>query len=73
MNNNLHLGKLVLTELKRQGRSQAWLAKEMHKDPSCLRKTLKMGYVYVPLLYQISRCLQHDFFDYRYSYLKENG
>ena len=58
----LHLGKLVKAELKRQGRTAVWLAKQVNCTPENIYKSFNAQWLTMPLLFKISRALGHDFF-----------
>ena len=61
-NNDFHMGKLIKAELTRQGRSAAWLAKQVHCTPENVYKTYHQKWVTMPLLFEISKALDYDFF-----------
>ena len=60
----LHIGYLIEQELRRQGRSVAWLAKELYCDRTNVYKLFKKEDIDTLLLYRISVILSHDFFKY---------
>jgi hypothetical protein len=64
MDDNIHISKLVLQKLKDEKRTVTWLAREIDKDPSNLRKRLKKGSIDTELLQQISKALHFHFFQY---------
>ena len=57
-----HLGRLIKKELKNQGRSSIWLAAQVHCTPENIYKTMKQQWITMPLLFRISKALNHDFF-----------
>ena len=57
-----HLGSLIKAELKRQGRTASWLARQVHCTPENIYKTFNQQWVVMPLLFKLSEALQHDFF-----------
>ena len=59
---DFHLGRSVKEELKRQGRSATWLAQQVHCTPENIYKLFKHQWVAMPLLFNISLALRHDFF-----------
>lgn len=59
---DFHLGNLIKKELKRQGRSAAWLAAQVHCTPENVYKLCRQPWVSMPLLFQICMVLNHDFF-----------
>lgn len=58
----LHLGKLIKAELKRQGRTAVWLANQVDCTPENLYKVFRTPWPTIHLLFKISRALDHDFF-----------
>ncbi len=58
----IHLGRSIKTELKRQGRSATWLAQQVHCTPENIYKLFMHQWVAMPLLFNISLALRHDFF-----------
>lgn len=61
-NEDFHLGKLIKAELARQGRTATWLAKQVHCTPENIYKTYRQKWVTMPLLFEISKVLDCDFF-----------
>ena len=59
---DFHLGKLIKAELARQGRTATWLAKQVHCTPENIYKTYRQKWVTMPLLFEISKVLDCDFF-----------
>ena len=59
---NFHLGQLIKAELARQGRTGTWLAKQVHCTPAYIYKTDRQKRVTLPLLFEISKALDCDFF-----------
>ena len=68
-NSDFHMGKLIKAELARQGRSAAWLARQVHCTPDNIYKVCGQQYVTMHLLFEISKVLDHDFFEDCSSYL----
>jgi len=68
---DFHLGKLIKAELARQGRTATWLAKQVHCTPENIYKTYRQKWVTMPLLFEISKVLDCDFFKACSEYLKE--
>lgn len=58
----LHLGELVKTELRRQGRSITWLASQISCTRENLYKVFRRPWIYTDLLFKICDALNHDFF-----------
>ncbi len=64
MTETLHIGNEIRNELLRQGRSVAWLARELGcKREQCYRIFAKKS-IDTDLLLRISKILQHNFFTY---------
>lgn len=58
----LHLGRLIKSELARQGRTAVWLAKQVDCTPENIYKVFRTPWPTMHLLYKISKALDHDFF-----------
>ena len=58
---DIHIGKMIRSELDVQGRRISWLAAAIHSDVSNVYKMLKRPSIDIRLLMQISELLQHDF------------
>jgi hypothetical protein len=61
-NDGFHIGQLIKAELSRQGRTATWLAKQVHCTPENIYKTYRQKWVTMPLLFEISKALDCDFF-----------
>ena len=59
---DFHLGKMIKDELKKQGRTAVWLARQVHCTPENIYKAFRQQWITMPLLFRISRVLGHDFF-----------
>ena len=59
---DFHLGKLIKQELARQGRTAVWLAKQVNRTPENLYKIFHQEWITMPLLFEISKALDYDFF-----------
>ena len=59
---DFHLGKIIKNELAKQGRTAVWLAKQVNCTPENLYKVFNQQWVTMPLLYEISKALDYDFF-----------
>lgn len=70
-NTDLHLGKLLKAELARQGRTATWLARQVHCSPENIYKVCRQQWVSMPLLFAISKALDHDFFKDCSAYLEK--
>lgn len=58
----IHIGKIVHQELKKQRRSVAWLAEQLHTDRSNTYKILKRQFIDTELLFRLCSVLNVDFF-----------
>ena len=59
---DFHLGKLIKAELSKQGRTATWLAKQVHCTPENIYKVYRQQRVTMPLLFEISKALDCNFF-----------
>lgn len=62
MHKKIHIGKLIREQLRIQGRSVTWLAKQIPCDRSNLYKIFEKQSVDMDLLFRMSSCLDYDFF-----------
>lgn len=62
MNELPHIGEAIRAELKRQGRSNVWLAQQLSCNPRTISKIFHKRYIDTYQLWQISKALNHDFF-----------
>jgi len=58
----LHVGKLIRKELRKQRRSQTWLADEICCTRPNIYKIMEREYIDTDMLWRISRALRHNFF-----------
>jgi plasmid maintenance system antidote protein VapI len=58
----LHIGKLIEEELRSQGRTPTWIAKQLHCDRSNVYKIFGRKSLDTALLLRISVALERDFF-----------
>ena len=68
-----HIGTIIKHELARQGRTAVWLAKQVNCTPENLYKVFNQKWVTMPLLFKISKALDHDFFKCCSEYFEEHG
>jgi hypothetical protein len=68
----IHIGNLILNQLKADGRSVVWLATKVNRHPSALCRQLRNAHIHTDLLLRISIALDIDFFAYYSNYLSEN-
>ncbi|MBP3456277.1 MAG: XRE family transcriptional regulator [Alistipes sp.] len=57
------IGEEIRAELRRQGRSVVWLARELSCDRTTCYRIFRSHSIDTLLLWRISRILDHDFFD----------
>lgn len=69
----LHLGQLLKAELKKQGRTAVWLAKQVNCTPENIYKAFRSQWITPSLLFRISKAIDHDFFHDCSEYLKAKG
>ncbi len=62
MNELPHIGDVIRAELKRQGRSNVWLAQQLSCNPRTISKIFQKRYIDTCQLWQISKALDYDFF-----------
>ena len=62
MNELPHIGDVIRAELKRQGRSNVWLAQQLSCNPRTISKIFQKRYIDTCQLWQISKALDCDFF-----------
>jgi len=58
----LHIGELIKEELKKQGKTTVWLAKELEFTRENCYKIYRHAWIHSDTLVQISKVLNHDFF-----------
>lgn len=58
----LHLGQLLKAELKKQGRTAVWLAKQVNCTPENIYKAFRSQWITPSLLFRICQAIEHDFF-----------
>ena len=58
---DIHIGNMIQSELERQGRSAAWLAKSIFCEKSNIYKLFKRESISVEHLMRISEVMGHDF------------
>ena len=60
--NDIHFGKMIHTELRRQRYSVSWFAKEMGSDRSNMYKLLERQHLNSEFILRAGKLLDHDFF-----------
>jgi plasmid maintenance system antidote protein VapI len=65
MHEEINIGDIIISKLKEQQRSIAWLARQVYKNDANLGRLLKNNnHIHSELLLQISIALKTDFFAY---------
>ena len=59
-----HIGHLIREELRRQKKSNLWLAEQIGVAPRTVNKIFDKEHIDTFQLLRIARCLQTDFFKY---------
>ena len=62
--NDIHIGELIRKEMRRQGKTNAWLAEQIGVTPRTANKIYSKKDIDTAQLLHISKALQHDFFGY---------
>ncbi len=62
MNSPIHIGSIIREELRRQGKTNAWFAKEINVNPRTVNKIFLKGVIDTHQLLLISQVLGVDFF-----------
>ena len=57
-----HIGHIIKEELRRQGRTNKWLAEQIHVNPRTVNKIFLKSVIDTQQLLVISRALGYDFF-----------
>ncbi|MDR2836345.1 MAG: XRE family transcriptional regulator [Bacteroidales bacterium] len=60
--NEIHIGNLIKKKLKENGQTITWLSKKVHKEYSCLYKSLYKKDIETDLLISISIALKFNYF-----------
>ena len=68
----LHIGKLIREELRRQGKTNRWLAEGINVNMRTVNKIFLKRVIDTQRLMQISRLLGVDFFQYFSAALKKD-
>jgi DNA invertase Pin-like site-specific DNA recombinase len=59
---DIHIGKLIRKQLRINGQTAVWLAKQLNCDRSKLYRIFNNPTIYTDDLWRISTVLKHDFF-----------
>jgi DNA invertase Pin-like site-specific DNA recombinase len=68
MTNEAHIGRFIKEELKRQGRSVSWLARNLHCSRQNIYRLFEHQYIYTDTLLKLSDLLGYDFFKWYSDY-----
>lgn len=60
----IHIGNLIREELRRQAKTNAWLAAQISVTPRTVNKIFSKMVIDTAQLLNISKALNHDFFKY---------
>ena len=61
---NIHIGELIRDELRRQQKTNTWLAGQIGVTPRTINKIFLKEVIDTAQLTHISKALNHDFFKY---------
>lgn len=64
MSSTIHIGSIIRDELRRQGKTNAWFAKEINVNTRTVNKIFLKGVIDTHQLLLISQALGVDFFKY---------
>lgn len=67
-----HIGELIKKELKNQGRSITWLAKQLGYSRQNMYKLFERQWIYTDLLFKICDIMDYDFFIHCSEYYKSH-
>lgn len=70
--NDIHFGRMIDAELRKQRYSVTWFAKEMGSDRSNMYKLLERQHLNSDFILRASRLLNHDFFGEASKIFKES-
>ena len=60
----IHIGNLIRDELRRQAKTNSWLAEQIGVTPRTVNKIFSKMVIDTAQLLHISKALNHDFFRY---------
>ena len=72
MVNNIDIGKMIETELKRQGKTVSWLARELGTNRMACYRIFGKQSIDTEVLRRASLILKHDFFKVYSNNISEN-
>lgn len=59
---SIHIGNVIKEELRRQGRTNKWLAEQIHVNPRTVNKIFLKSVIDTQQLFVISKAMDYDFF-----------
>lgn len=71
MKDSVHIGSFILNELRRQGRTNRWLAERINVHPRTINKIFQKSVIDTQQLLHISYALGVDFFEVYSKLLKD--
>jgi DNA-binding Xre family transcriptional regulator len=71
MNEEIHSGKLIQSQMKKDGRKVKWLAVQMNRTPSDIYYLYKQPYINTKHLIEICILLRTDFCSYYSEYVRK--
>ena len=60
---HIHIGRIIHQKLREQGRTAAWLAKQIPCTRNNVFKIMRKSHISTDLLLRISKILDYNFFD----------
>lgn len=70
MSSTIHIGSIIRDELRRQGKTNAWFAKQINVNQRTVNKIFQKSIIDTQQLFQISQVMGCDFFSYYSNLLK---
>lgn len=68
---SVHIGSLILSELRRQGKTNRWLAESINVHPRTINKIFQKSVIDTQQLFDISYAMSVDFFEVYSKSLKD--
>lgn len=59
---SIYIGHVIRDELRRQGRTNRWLADQIHVNPRTINKIFLKSVIDTQQLLEISKAMNYDFF-----------
>ncbi len=64
MSGQIHIGSIIREELRRQGKTNGWLAEQINVNPRTINKIFLKSIIDTQQLFQISQVMGVDFFKF---------